>query len=178
MSESNIVLHLKQGDTKALKEVYTMYRTEFLAFSKKFSVNNEDALDCYQDAIIAIQEQAIKGKLDDLKSSLKTYLFGIGKYMMYEKARKNNRTILHVAPQEEVAVVEVSYHEEANEQQLKLKEGLQKLGKKCREVLHLFYYRGFTIDEITDHLNYENKNVVKSQKSRCLKQLKSIINDF
>jgi DNA-directed RNA polymerase specialized sigma24 family protein len=44
-------------------------------------------------------------------------------------------------------------------------------------VLKLFYYNGFTLEEIQQHLNYGNYNTVKSQKSRCLKNLKDLINE-
>lgn len=176
MSEGKIISLLKKEDNKALKQIYLEHKEEFLGFSKKFSIQENDALDCYQDAIIALQEQAIKGNLDTLKSTIKTYLFGIGKYMMYEKARKNSKVVFQDSPLKDTDIIEVDYYEEVTEQQQKLQKGIQQLGKRCREVLRLFYYRGFTIDEIAEHLSYENKNVVKSQKSRCLKQLKNIIN--
>ena len=65
--------------------------------------------------------------------------------------------------------------DEPNEMQIQLQKAFVTLGKKCKEVLSLFYYRGYTIDEICTRLNYDNKNVVKSQKSRCIKQLKDKI---
>jgi DNA-directed RNA polymerase specialized sigma subunit len=52
----------------------------------------------------------------------------------------------------------------------------EKLGDKCQQVLKLFYYDGLTLKEIQHYLNYDNYNVVKSQKSRCLRALKDIIN--
>jgi DNA-directed RNA polymerase specialized sigma24 family protein len=41
--------------------------------------------------------------------------------------------------------------------------------------LYLFYYRGMTLEDIQREMTYEAKDTVKSQKSRCLKQLKEII---
>lgn len=176
MIESEVITGLKKGDNAVLKKIYVAYRPDFIAFARKFSVSEDDIVDCYQDAIIALQEQAIKGKLNNLKSSVKTYLFGIGKYMIYEKARKNNKTVMHIADSKTIDEVPVDFSQEINKQQQQLKKGFEKLGKKCRQVLTLFYYRGYTIEEIAEHLNYENKNVVKSQKSRCLKQLKQMLN--
>ena len=41
--------------------------------------------DIFQDALIALYENAQNGKLDTIKSSLKTYLFSISKFMLFKK---------------------------------------------------------------------------------------------
>jgi DNA-directed RNA polymerase specialized sigma subunit len=41
--------------------------------------------------------------------------------------------------------------------------------------LQLFYYEEKKLDEIQEQLGYTSKDVLKSQKSRCLKQLKELI---
>ena len=56
-----------------------------------------------------------------------------------------------------------------------LQKGLNKLGDQCKKVLELFYYEEKKLDEIQSILGYTNKDVLKSQKSRCLKQLKELI---
>ena len=70
--------------------------------------------------------------------------------------------------------VEFENEELTIEQQL-LRTHFNKLGKKCRELLTLFYYRGLTIDDIVEFAGYTNGSVVRSQKSRCLKSLKEMI---
>lgn len=177
MSDEDILPLIKKGDTRALKEFYVAHRTSFLEFGKKYSSSEEDILDVYQDAIIVFQEQTMIGKTDNLTCTLKTYLFGIGKYMLFEKNRKSNKEYeLPNNLKEEIEMIIVEDDSTVNLQQRKIQEGLKLLGKKCREILTLFYYNNLTIDEIKEYLKYENKNVVKSQKSRCLKQLKSKIN--
>lgn len=179
MNDSELIQLLKKGDKLILKKIYVDYRSDFIAFGRKISSSENDILDCYQDAIIVLQEQVYTGKLDTLNCSIKTYLFGIGKYMLYEKNRKRSKTILSVVDTNEITMIEVPvFSEVLTNQQKKIKLGFNKLGKKCKEILNLFYYRGYNIEEITNTLNYENKNVVKSQKSRCLKKLKEIIKDL
>ncbi|MFY9243849.1 MAG: sigma-70 family RNA polymerase sigma factor [Polaribacter sp.] len=179
MSEQQLLLLLKKSDKDALKMIYLEHRNPFVNFARKFNVSDEDILDVYQDAIIVFQEKVIQGKLDNLTCSLQTFLFGIGKYMLFEKARKNNKKVTDFPLENEAynykEMSDSFIQETPNEFQLLLQKGFAELGKKCKEVLTLFYYRGFTIDEITEELNYKDKNVVKSQKSRCLKQLKEMI---
>lgn len=181
MSEHQLILLLKDSDKEVLKMLYTENRNPFINFARKFKISEEDILDVYQDAIIVLQEKAIKGELENLTCSIRTFLFGIGKYMLFEKARKHKKKLpLFPEKKEDYNFLEIcndffEIEEEPNELQVLLKNAFSTLGKKCKEVLTLFYYRGYTIDEISETLNYENKNVAKSQKSRCIKQLKEKI---
>ena len=179
MSEQQLIQLLKGADKDVLKRLYLEYRGAFISFAQKFCHNTNDIVDVYQDAIIVLQEKAIRGDLDELRCSLKTFLFGIGKYMLYDKMRKQKRTVSTLKVKQEdydyESIALDFLDDESNKMQQQLQRAFATLGKKCKEVLTLFYYRGFTIDEIGTHLNYENKNVVKSQKSRCLKQLKEKI---
>jgi len=59
--------------------------------------------------------------------------------------------------------------------QLLVQGAMNALGSKCKDIITLFYLRGFNIEEITEYLGYSSKDVVKSQKSRCLKTLKERI---
>lgn len=180
MSEHQLILLLKQSDEKALKMLYIDNRKSFINFARKFSVSEDDIVDVYQDAIIVLHEKAIQGGLDNLTCSIRTYLLGIGKYMLYDKARKNNKSVSDFPIEKEDynyrEMANDFLEEEPNQLQFLLQKAFVTLGKKCKEVLTLFYYRGYTIDEIAEKLDYENKNVAKSQKSRCIKQLKEKIN--
>ena len=56
-----------------------------------------------------------------------------------------------------------------------LQQFFMQLGNQCKKIITLFYYEEKRLDEIVELLGYENKEVAKSQKSRCLKQLKNLI---
>ena len=138
-------------------------------------MNNDDLIDIYQDAIIALIENAKKGKIDDLKSSVTTYLYGIGKFMIFQKLKKESKTV-SIDDFEKIEMVYDDYSEDEINLQVKmLQKGLNKLGDQCKKVLELFYYEEKKLDEIQSILGYTNKDVLKSQKSRCLKQLKELI---
>ena len=94
MSEHQLILLLKKSDKETLKMIYIENRNPFINFARRFNVSENDIFDAYQDAIIALTEKAFQGEIDNLKCSIRTYLFGIGKYMLFEKARKNKKRIL------------------------------------------------------------------------------------
>ena len=171
----------QQNDSEVIGELYREHRQAFLQFSKRYPLDSDLSLDIYQDAFVALRDKALSGHLDNLDCSLKTYLFGIGKFLIYKRLKKEGKkNMLLVSDQEaledELDVVITEGMAELTDQQRTLKRHFTRLGTKCQEVLTLFYYRGLTIDEIADVADYKNSNVVKSQKSRCLKQLKSMIN--
>jgi RNA polymerase sigma factor (sigma-70 family) len=178
MSDKDQIHLLKNGNKDVLKKLYITHKSGFINYAKKFSISSEDILDIYQDAVIILFNNAKKGKLDNLKCSLKTYQFSIGKNLIYEtlRAKKrlvNNNDILYKDDYD--VTFENDLIIQKNEQQQLLIKAIGQLGKSCQDILTLFYYNGYTIDEIMTKLNYVNKNVVKSQKSRCLASLKKIV---
>ena len=179
MSEKELIQYLKEEDNEVLKMVYLENRNEFIAFAQKFCSSSNNIIDAYQDAIIILKEKAVNGDLEHLSCKVKTYLFSIGKYILYDKMRKQKKIIFQQPDQKEAynyeEMVQHYLEETPNTMQIQLQRAFAGLGKKCKEVLSLFYYRGYSIEEICLAMNYENKNVVKSQKSRCLKQLKDKI---
>ena len=172
-SEKTITL-LKEGDIWTIQEIYKEYRPGFLLFATRFPLNEDAILDIYQDAVIALWENAQKGKLDNLDSSLKTYLFAIGKYMIYSQLRDNKKEAAYEDLRNFGGDWE-EYSEEMVEETEQINASLAKLGDKCQKILRLFYYQEWNLDEITKIMNYENKNVAKSQKSRCIKSLRELL---
>lgn len=160
------VQQLKDGNRKTIEILYLKYKSGFLLFLSKYELSDDDKLDIYQDSVIALIENARKGLLDDLKVELKTYLFSIGKFMAFRRLKQ-----IPESPLENIEWYEVEKEDFSEE----LETGLKKLGKRCYEILRLFYYEEKKLDEIQSLLEYEKKEVLKSQKSRCLKQLKEII---
>src|SRR5690606_8476310 len=173
--ESQVISLLKRDDEKTIHKLYTAYKPGFYMFANKYPIAKETVLDIYQDAIVALCENAKKGKLDTLKSSLKTYFFAIGKYMIYAHLKKDNQTTVY----ENIDDIHFEWEviEEENDEQLYLlRTVFSELGDQCQQILKLFYYEEKKLDEITTLMNYENKDVAKSQKSRCLKALKELTN--
>ena len=179
MTDNAVIEALKNRDENALKQIYSKNRLAFISFAKKYPITEEDVIDIYQDAIIALRDNAVNGTIDNLKSELKTYLFSIGKYMIYNKIKQQKK--MHLVENSANFIENKDAHtfsintNALTKEQKQLQIAFKTLGQKCKEVLTLFYYRGFDLEEIMKELSYSNKDVVKSQKSRCIKSLKSMI---
>lgn len=173
-NESHIIELLKNGDEKTIHFIYNEYKSGFLLFASKYKLDKDDLLDIYQDSVIALCENAKKGNLDEIKSSIKTYFFSIGKYMIYSRLKKKNQT----APFENIDNFQFEWEDldedTTNNQLVILREAFKVLGEQCQKILTLFYYEDKKLEEITKLMKYENKDVAKSQKSRCIKKLKEL----
>jgi RNA polymerase sigma factor (sigma-70 family) len=179
-NSKNIINLLQQGDKITLEKIYSENREAFINFSKKYNIEKYDAVDIYQDAILVLRENAINGKINNLNSNISTYLFAIGKYKIFHSYRLKSKFDLN--NEFDIGEKNIDFDvnlldEELTNQQKLLKEYFNKLGDRCKKVLNLFYYQGYTLDEITEVLNYSSKKVLKSQKSRCVKQLKDFVNN-
>ncbi|AUC83606.1 RNA polymerase sigma factor [Lacinutrix sp. Bg11-31] len=180
--ENNILEDLKHGSQQTLRKVYEDNREKFINFARRYNLPQDDVVDVYQDAYVIFYNNVMSGKIETMTSSVSTYLFSVGKYLIFDKMKKNSKK---AGPNFDLAIVrdadeildtiEIEEQTLTHEQEL-LRKHFSSLGKQCQELLNLFYYRGFTIKDILEHGNYNNENVIKSAKSRCMKTLKARIN--
>ncbi|SFU20188.1 RNA polymerase sigma factor, sigma-70 family [Algoriphagus locisalis] len=180
--EERFVQDIRKGDKEKLEKIYSDNRDHFLTFARKYQLHDEQIKDIYQESIIVFYENILDGKLVTLQSSIKTYLFAIGKYKLIQYLRKEEK--YDVFPFEEkdlldhISIQEMPSEEELDGKTAVLRTGLRQLGPKCQEVLRMFYYEGKKLEEIQMQLGYESKDTVKSQKSRCIRQLKKLVGAY
>lgn len=174
MNKKELLLQkeLRLGNKKVLESFYVEHKTAFINYGKGFNISEDSLLDTYQDAVISLFQNFEMKQLVLENSSVKTYLFGIGKYMILSELKQKKRPFIEVDDHYEE--VELDPPEETIESK-KLSKGFESLGEKCKEILRLFYYRNLSISEIVNVSYYKDENTVKSYKSRCMKQLKEQI---
>lgn len=176
--EVQLLTQIRNGDERAIDEIYVTSKAQFLTFARKL-LNDENILeDIYQDTVIAFYENVRTGKITSLKSSLTTYIIGIGKYILYRYLKKmKTMSNLDEIDELELGRVTNTYIEqlEDKERALMFQKAIEKLGEPCASLLRLFYYEEKENLEIATLLGYANADVIKSQKYRCMQTLKAII---
>lgn len=173
--ENRLIARIQSGDQKAIEEVYTQFKLDFVAYASRFTIAEADVIDIYQDSVVVLYENILSGKLTSLTSSLKTYLFAIGKYKIFNSLKMKVNTVDLGDYGTIIAESNNDDHLLREESIEKLERAYQQLGNQCQEVIKLFYYENQNIEAIKNRLGYTSKDVVKSQKSRCIKQLKEIL---
>jgi len=176
--ESALISAISQSDAKSLKPIYEEHEKAFVHFLKKYNISKHKAVEIFHDSLLAMHQQAISGKLDTVNSSFKTYLFAIGKYKAFNYLKKQKKdTVLELKIDIPDEVELPKEDENINIYQEQLYKHFKKLGNRCQSMLINFYYKQLSIKEIQVLEDYESENTVRSQKSRCLKQLKKLIKD-
>jgi len=174
LNDASVQKRLRADDKSAMELVYSSYRNEFIGFSFKYGVSEDDALDIYQDAVIAMYQNFATNHLELTSGSIKTYLFGIGKFKLFKVLKAKNK---HLPFLEDTAQDDMIPYQQtpSNERQKQLEKGLRHLSESCLKVIKLFYYRNLTVEEIVLQTDYKDGNTVRSHKSRCMKKLKQLI---
>src|SRR5690606_1870039 len=123
----------------------------------------------YQLSFFIFYDNIMTGKLENLSSNIKTYLFAIGKNKILELSRRNakysyniNEEIYEMGEEE----LEMTQEREKHFHQISL--GLLQLGDPCKKILEMMYYESRSMDYITEKLGYKNVDTTKNQKYKCL----------
>src|SRR5688572_10581676 len=93
LSDGEVIELIRQRDQKGLTTLYEAFRSEFVSWAIKFTRCSEnDAFDYYQATIIIVYDNVLAGKVENLRSSLKTYVFSIGKNLAWQHKRQQARS--------------------------------------------------------------------------------------
>jgi RNA polymerase sigma factor (sigma-70 family) len=170
----NWLTELKSNPDKTLAQIYDLHAKEGVMWAmKQYGLDTESACELVQTAIVILYDNVVSGKLTDISSNIKTYLFSIIKHKIIQEFRRSNKfTIIdanmaiedHVSESEDVFVENLQ----------KARESLLKLGDPCKTMLELFYFEGKSIEEVTQILDYKNSDTTKNLKYKCIKRLQKV----
>lgn len=180
MDGETIIRKIKQNDKSVIVEIYKSYRNEFIAFTfKQYRIDPELSKEIYQDAFLAFYRNIITGRLKKLESSVKTYLFQIGKFKLHNELKRQKRTGIPVEKQWDLRADNPDVFRPKEEKDILMQKalvaGFKKLSEKCRQLLRLFYYEHKHHEEIMQIMDYATVDSVKTQKYKCFKKLESVI---
>jgi RNA polymerase sigma factor (sigma-70 family) len=161
----------------ALLFIYQEYAETVSSFITNNGGSDQDADDVFQETVLAFVDIVQKDKFRG-EASIKTFIVTIAKHTWYNEVKKKERSDLRGkafevsrGTMEEDVSVDISDREMKRE----LRELVYKLGEACRKILVLFYYENLPMKEIVQHLHYENEQVVRNKKSKCLKELTAMV---
>jgi RNA polymerase sigma-70 factor (ECF subfamily) len=174
--ESKLLELLRSGKDDGIMKLYEIFRDEFILWSgKNFSLNEEESSDIFQDTLISFYYNFRNNKISDLSCSIKTYLFAIGKNLSLKKIRKDKRMVKPGNLEDFPVKDDLTFPMEGNEKQNQIADMVKSLGDPCESILRYYYFDNYSMDLIAGKMGYKNQNVVKSQKLRCIKELREKI---
>jgi RNA polymerase sigma factor (sigma-70 family) len=170
MNDQEVIDLIFQGDHQILQQVYRKYRQSLLRYVMAHNGSLQDAQDVYQEVMIALYVNVITGRLTQLQGKLHTYLYKLTQNIWHSRLRIHEPLVgasdLTDYPIESSS--DTAY-EDAFLQQL-----INKLDDRCRLILRLYYFEGFSMQQVADRLELSCAESARKRKCGCLNKLKGL----
>lgn len=174
------ILQIIRSDKAPDEAIRQLYRMQFgiaKAYIKQNNGTEEDAEDIFQEVILSFIELVKKDKFRG-ESSITTFLYAITRNTWLNELKKRDRSKIREEKFEKAkdnTEMDVSHFIVHRELKAQLMEVVESLGETCKKILLAFYYENLAIKDILQTLDYENEQVVRNKKYKCLKQLEQLI---
>lgn len=184
MSDKDYIDEIKKENKKMLHTLYETYRSKFFSyFANSFKISQDDIADIYQDCWTSVYLNIRNERLtsQNLNVKLETYLFQVGKYILYARNRKTKNifnTDVNVLDklnlQGEDLDLEESHVQVVEREDCAMK-AVQNIGEPCSSILLKFYIEQKSGEQIALELHYKDASSIKTQKYKCMQKLKSLV---
>lgn len=161
----------------AIRYLYRNYFEGLSIYVQQNQGNRQDAEDIFQETIVAfiqlVQQNRFRGD-----ASIKTFLFAINKNTWLNELKRKGRAEVREAKFEtarETVDEGVTHYIAGREARTQVLGIMDKLGEGCKKILLAFYYENLSMKEIVSTMNYENDQVLRNKKYKCLKQLEQLL---
>lgn len=172
-----IIAELKEIDIE--RPVQLLYELHFNNIVSQICANggnSEDGSDIFQDAVLILIEKVKSGQFKG-NSSIKTFLSAIARnlwlFELRTRSRRKNRETLYTNLEDTTTGTEEVFF--SNKQHLDLENIFNEIGENCKKILTGFYYEEKSMKELLVDVAYENEQVLRNKKSKCMKKLKELI---
>jgi len=180
-SDPEILASIRSGKQidDAIKAVY---RNNFESLNWYVMNNNgsrQDAEDIFQEVVVNFIELVQKDKFRG-ESSIKTFLFSLNRFTWLNELKRKGRALAREEKYEkgqEKTEMDVSHFIAGREAKGQVLQLMEQIGETCKKILLMFYYENLSITEMLENLHYENEQVVRNKKYKCLKQLEGMISE-
>jgi RNA polymerase sigma factor (sigma-70 family) len=180
-NENQVLEAIKRGDPKVLERLYDEIRQPFIVWAVQFyQCDSEDAIEIYQKAYTILYMNVRNKKLTNLTSSVKTYLFSIGKNLFREKFRNKHNRLVNLddvsntnALKVDVDTDVLNEYEDVHQKEM-VRYLLDQIGDPCKTLLNLMFIKGYSADAVVREMGYSDERVVRKRKSLCLKKLREM----
>ena len=169
MTDNQIITSLRSSEkNKALRQLYKSFG-KITNYIKQNGGSKSDAEDIFQEALLHLIEKC-QHPAFKVESTLTTYLYSVCKNLWRNQLRKSKPELL--AEDDDFS----EDAEDSNELILLAEKAIKKLGRKCQDLLNMFYVQRFSMEAIAQELGFANPKSAKNQKYKCLTKAKAFLN--
>ena len=163
----------------AIRFIYDEHFAQLSALITYNNGNAADAQDIFQEVVVnfidVVQQHKFRGE-----SSVKTFLHAMMRNTWLNELKKRGRA----GKRDKIFETGRTQYDEAVDKAIENREAkkqlaavFEKLGDGCKKILTLFYYGNLSMKEILEQTSYENEQVVRNKKHKCLKELTRLVKE-
>jgi RNA polymerase sigma factor (sigma-70 family) len=179
--DAEIVSNLRTGDLMD-DSIRALYRDHFDKLTRYILANNgtmQDAEDIFQETIVSFIELVRKDKFRG-DSTIGTFLYSMNRHAWLNEIKRRDRAMVrnekfekNMDREESGGFDKISEREEKGV----IFQLVTSLGESCKKILLLFYYEDRSMKEILAATDFENEQVVRNKKYKCLKKLDQMLKE-
>jgi RNA polymerase sigma factor (sigma-70 family) len=174
-SDEELVAAIRQNENlnKPILFIYQNYSEKLSSFLMSYGASEQEAQDVFQETVVAFID-IVKKERYRLDAKISTFLTAVAKNIWFNEVKKKERSAFREKQFEkgrDQVETDVSHLISEREMKQQMRDLVFKLDEPCRKILMLFYYENLSMKEIVHHLPYENEQVVRNKKSKCLQSL-------
>lgn len=157
--------------------LYKKYFDSLAAYIRSNQGNDQDAEDFFQECVVVFID-AVKNNKFRGDSKITTFLHAVMRNLWLNELKRRKRALnRETRYYEENPKVEESAHSSVRENEVKKEVAalLQKLGENCQKILHLLYYQDKPYKEIYLEMGYENEQIARNMKYKCMKKMHKLL---
>lgn len=174
---NDIITRIKSGDEKPYFNLYKTHRESFITWATfSYNISTEDTKDLYQETFVILWNNIREGKLTHLTADIKTYIFSIGKHLILNFIKKNERSVTFepaMLINKSYQPFDMTHNNEHN--RIMVDEYLSKLDPKERRILEMYYIEEKDMKTIASELGYKNADVAKKRKYEVFRKLAGLV---
>lgn len=164
---------------KAVRFLYRQYFDVLSIYTRQNSGTPQDAEDIFQEVVVTFIELVNQNKFRG-ESSIKTFLYSLNRHIWLNELKKRNRMQqrnIKFERSRSQSEADVSTHIAGREARAQVMKVIGQLGEACKQVLMAFYYQDLPVKDMLAFLPYENEQVIRNKKYKCLKKLEEMLHE-
>lgn len=174
-ADADLVFAIREGNqlNSAILFIYQQYADAIRSYIITNSGTQQDAEDVFQETVVTFID-VVKNNKYRGESGIKTFLVSIARHIWLNELKKKERSGIReqeFGMSREQSEMDISQYIADREIKQQFRAVIEKLGEPCKKILTLFYYENLSMKDLLAHLPYENEQVVRNKKYKCLQQL-------
>ena len=174
MNLEHLILQFKNKDVKAYEKLYNMYCDSISGIINSIVKNDAITQEITQDVFIKAWNKS--DSYSEKKGRFFTWLLNIARNAAidYTRSKKFNQSKQNLNSDIFVHILEDNQSLDSKTNAIGLKEFVSKIGEKCKTIIELLYFKGFTQKEVSEELNMPI-GTIKTRNRSCINELRSML---